>query len=252
MKQFLLMAVAILSVTLSYAQVTVPVKKTNIAPPDKKIAVALNTVTVKLDDFVEELCPKQLLRGDREFNGNGPKVKCEVKIKISSDSTKLIADFYLWAQETQSDWSTGEGRWSRLVYEAPYGTKINRILSDAASRTQFISPKAGAQILVPGADVAKVMYTFFDYTDVKSAVLKAYGYGPEDKSILSKIVKVGLDHGNTIVQVPPVDGTLVKYFHIVGDTGGDDISDDDNCNDDTRISKIEFFPVKLELRRLPR
>jgi hypothetical protein len=161
-----------------------------------------------------------------------------------------MTDFYLWAQETKHDWSTTEGRWTKKIYDAPYGVKISKTLSATASRTQFISPRAGAQILVPGADVAQAMYTFFDNTDVKSAVLKAFGYGPEDKSILSKIVKVGIDHGTTIVQVPPVDGTLVKFFHIVGDTGGEDISNDDNCNDDTRIMKIEFFPLKLEFKKI--
>jgi hypothetical protein len=205
---------------------------------------------VRIENFEEWLCPSTLLRGDREFNGNGPKVKCEVKIRISSDSTAIMADFYLWAQETKHDWSTAEGRWTKKIYDAPYGVKISKILSATASRTQFISPRAGAQILVPGADVAQAMYTFFDNTDVKSAVLKAFGYEPEDKSILSKIVKVGIDHGNTIVQVPPVDGTLVKFFHIVGDTGGEDISNDDNCNDDTRIMKIEFFPLKLEFKKI--
>jgi hypothetical protein len=52
------------------------------------------------------------------------------------------------------------------------------------------------------------------------------------------------------VQLPSVDGALVKFFHIVGDTGGPDISDDNNCNDDTRIVKIEFFPAKVKLENI--
>jgi len=60
-------------------------------------------------------------------------------------------------------------------------------------------------------------------------------------------VRGTIDNGNTVVQVPSVDGALVKFFHIVGDTGGPDISDDNNCNDDTRIVKIEFFPAKIKL-----
>lgn len=77
--------------------------------------------------------------------------------------------------------------------------------------------------------------------------MKAFGYGPKDKSALSALVKGTLDNGNTVVQEPAVEGVLVKFFHIVGDTGGPDISDDDNCNDNTRIAKIEFFPAKIKL-----
>ena len=55
--------------------------------------------------------------------------------------------------------------------------------------------------------------------------------------------------GVEYMKVPATEGTLVRYFSIVGDTDGADISDDNNCHDDTRIYRIEFFPIKLELRR---
>ncbi len=38
---------------------------------------------------------------------------------------------------------------------------------------------------------------------------------------------------------------MVKDFHIGGDTGGDDISDNNNYNEDTRIVIIEFSPVTV-------
>ncbi|MBI3719135.1 MAG: hypothetical protein HY252_11150 [Sphingobacteriales bacterium] len=202
--------------------------------------------TINLEDINEWLVP-HLTRGDREFDGHGPRIKSEVKLRIGDGGTKLYADVTFWAQETVSDWSTAEGSWSKLVYEAPYGKKITEILSDKASRTQFISPPGGFQVLVPGADLAKALNTFFDATDVQPAVMKAFGAKPEDRGVLQGLVKGILDHGNTVVRVPPVEGTLVKFFHIVGDTGGPDISDDDNGNDDTRIVKIEFFPVKVKM-----
>jgi microsomal dipeptidase-like Zn-dependent dipeptidase len=43
-------------------------------------------------------------------------------------------------------------------------------------------------------------------------------------------------------------GNLVRTFEIVGDTGGPDISDDDNCNDDTRI-RVVFNRMQVELAR---
>lgn len=249
MKHFLF-SILLVAVFTAKAQVNPAIKnQTKPITNQSQIQAALMVQTVKLEDYTEWLCPKNLMRGDREFNGNGPKVKCEVKIRISSDGSSLLADFYLWAQETVHDWSTTEGRWTKKIYDAPYGMKINKILSATASRTQFISPKAGMQIFVPGADVAQAMYTFLDNTDIKSIVLKEHGIDPKDRPGVSNLVKHWIDDGNRIVRVPAVDGTLVKFFHIVGDTGGDDISTDDNCNDDTRIVKIEFFPAKLEFRK---
>ncbi len=219
-----------------------------VSPNELKPATENNIgTTINLEDINEWLCPNKLVRGDREFDGHGPKVKCEVKLRIGPRGASLLADISFSAIETVHDWSTTEGKWTKTVYEAPSGKKITAILSDKASRTQFISPPGGFQFLAPGADVARVLYTFLDNTDVKSAVLKAFGYGPEDKSALSALVKGTIDNGNTVVQVPPTEGTLVKFFHIVGDTGGPDISDDTNCNDDTRIVKLEFFPVKVKM-----
>jgi hypothetical protein len=39
----------------------------------------------------------------------------------------------------------------------------------------------------------------------------------------------------------------VAVFAIVGDTGGPDISTDDNPKDDTRIERIEFARVRLNM-----
>jgi len=245
MKNSIFLILFIHSILLQ-AQVNKNVAK-KINQPDK-LRSALSTVSIQPDVLEEWLCPEKLLRGDREFGGNGPKIKCEAKLKINRDSTALEVEFYLWAQETVQDWSTTEGKWIRKIYDAPYGKKINKIISDKASRTQFISPKAGFQIIAPGADVAQALYGFLDHTDIKSAVLKEFGVKPGDKSALSNLVKHYVDKGNQVVKVPPVEGTLVKFFYIVGDTGGDDISTDSNCNDDTRIHKIEFFPIRIELR----
>lgn len=234
-----------------FAQQTGTPKTVRIPIKNQNIAEAMST-TVKAEDITEELCPFRLLRGDREFDGNGPKIKCEVKVSLNRDSTEIWADIYFWAQETKANWSTTEGNWRKKIYDAPYGKSIVRINSDRASRTQFISPRAGAQIFAPGQDVAQAAYAFFDFTDIRSAVLQLHGIKNEDKSALSTLIKATVDHGNTVVQVPPVEGGLVKFFHIVGDTGGPDISEDDNCNDDTRIVKIEFWPMKIQFKNTGR
>lgn len=219
------------------------------APIKVKPGVLNTTKTIEVEDMTEWLCPTAVLRGDREFDGHGPRIKSEVTLRIGEDQTSLWADIYFWAQETVHDFSTTEGTWTRQVYQAPYGQKIVKIKSDKASRTDFISKPAGFQFLVPGKDVSHAMKSFFDGQLISQAVLAAHGL-PIDPNMLTGRQVASLvslySQGNTVMQVPATDGTLVKYFHIVGDTGGPDISTDSNCNDDTRIVKLEFFPVELE------
>lgn len=206
--------------------------------------------TIRLEDMNEWLCPKAVLRGDREFDGHGPRIKCNVNLRIGDGGTALYADIYFWAKETVHDWSETERRWSKKVYEAPISKRITQIVSDRASRTQFISPAAGFQFLVPGSDVASTVNNFLDGVGgtITSTLLASYGINPNDFMTFSRLITGAVNNGNTIVRVPSVEGTLVKFFHIVGDTGGPDISDDDNCNDDTRIVKLEFNQVQVIMR----
>lgn len=211
-----------------------------VTPPSTK-----KETTIKLEDITEWLCPQTLVRGDREFDGHGPRVKCNVTLGLQNNGTEIWAKIYFEAKETVPDWSTTTATWNVKVYSTPYGKKIQKISSDVFSRTDFISPPAGAQFLIPGSDLKKGMDVFFDGQVISSAVLAAHGL-PFDATpaIAAGLVKTYLS-GNTVIRTPALEGRAVKYFHIVGDTGGDDISNDDNCNDDTRIEKIEFFPVEV-------
>lgn len=236
----------------SYSQKKLSPNVVVVAPPTKQ-------ATIKLEDINEWLCPKALLRGDREFDGNGPKIKCEVEIRLSSNGREIWADIKFWAQETVHDWSTTQGTWTRKVYDAPYGKAISKIVSNTASRTEFVSQPAGFQFLVPGADVHSGINKFFEGHAIPFDVLKAHGVVPKEVvdahgaplkltgEVINNLVS-SYFKGNTVYKVPSLDGALVKFFHIVGDTGGNDISDDDNCNDDTRIEKIEFFPLTVEFK----
>jgi Protein of unknown function (DUF3421)/Ricin-type beta-trefoil lectin domain-like len=216
-----------------------------------KLETAGNTSTsIILNNIDEWLCPSAVLRGDREFDGHGPRVKCEVTLKIGDAGRALYADIYFWAQETTSDWSTTERRWSKKVYDAPYGKTITAINSDKSSRTQFVSPAAGFELLAPGADVATAVNGFLDGVGgtITSAVLASFGIPPGDFQAVARLITGYINNGDTVVKLPALEGTLVRFFHIVGDTGGADISDDDNCNADTRIMKLEFNPVKVTMR----
>ena len=98
------------------------------------------------------------------------------------------------------------------------------------------------------------MKTFFDGSTIASAVLAAHGFpspATATKSAIGSLIS-GYYAGNTVVKVPATEAELVKFFHIVGDTGGEGISKDNKCNDDARIVKIEFFPVQVDVRKTGR
>jgi hypothetical protein len=57
---------------------------------------------------------------------------------------------------------------------------------------------------------------------------------------------IGPGGNPNLTTVPPVTGGLVRAFEIVGDTGGPDISNDDDCSDDTRM-RVVFNPIRLRL-----
>jgi hypothetical protein len=218
--------------------VKLPQQKTKPVLPAEKPDV------IQLEDITEWLCPQRLIRGDREFGGHGPKVKCDVKLVLKNNNTEIWAKINFEAKETTPDWSTTTATWDVKVYTTAYGKKIQKFASDIFSRTAFVSPAAGAQFLIPGSDLQNGLSTFFDGQMITSAILAAHGL-PFDATpaIAAQLVKSYVK-GNQIIQTPALEGGLVRFFHIVGDTGGDDISNDDNCNDDTRIEKIEFFPFK--------
>jgi hypothetical protein len=52
------------------------------------------------------------------------------------------------------------------------------------------------------------------------------------------------DSSNTVSITEPTN--FIRQMRIVGDTGGNDISTDDDCSDDTRIESISFFPIRIQ------
>ncbi|HMO34047.1 MAG TPA: hypothetical protein PKE07_13720 [Lacibacter sp.] len=199
------------------------------------------------------LCPIGNSKGDAEFDGNGPHIKCDVRIRIGRDSASLLADIYFWAQETKSDWSTTEGRWSRKIYTAPRGTKILKIVGDSYSFTELVCCKSKNDLFRIDRDTGVAVVRFMKGMPDRD-VLSKHGATrltapPINNFMLLNTIQFYATTGNnTCIRVPAKNGLLVKYFHFVGDTGGSDISNDDNCNDDTRIVNLEFFPIRLEVR----
>ena len=211
---------------------------------------------VTLNDITGALVPSRLLGGDREFGGNGPNIRSNVSLRIGDGGRALYADIYFHAKETKSDWSETEGRWTRKVWEAPAGQRIDRILSDRFSETRFTSKKAGFQILAPSEDWASIIAPVIEivklFTDANDEGAISIPGGDVGDRLPCRTVErcaemfesglLAISGDNHVHVKPSTRGNLVSSFAIVGDTGGDDISDDNNPKDDTRIVGIGLIP----------
>ncbi len=213
-------------------------------------------VEIELTDIETALVPTRVLRGDREFGGNGPLINCRVRLKVSPNRRHIIALVYFHAKETKSDWSTTEARWERTVFTAPPGKRIARIAGQADSWVSFLSKKAGFQILGPGEDFKALALALGRIVAKVLDAEKAVSGRPKDSQAVRKARNflgaldrgvAGLNfQGNYVHIVRPAEGGPVSIFAIVGDTGGDDISDDNNPKDDTRIQAIKFNKIRVQ------
>lgn len=226
--------------------------------PTPALALAPTSAQIELTDIETPLVPTRLVRGDREFGGNGPNVLSRVRLEVSRDRRSIVAKIYFKASETKSDWSTTEANWSRTVFRAPGGKRIDRILGRTSSEVRFTSRSAGFQILGPGDDfksfvkeLEKIVNAVLDAERALSDRSSDTREVRDARRVLSQVesATAGLNfQGNHVHTVHPrVDGP-VNLFAIVGDTGGDDISKDSNPKDDTRIQAIKFNPIRVQYR----
>lgn len=68
-----------------------------------------------------------LVSGDREFDGHGPHIL--VKVNLTKSDYEIDCTVYMYAQETQSNWSTAYGSQTTPIYNAPSGYYIQDILN---------------------------------------------------------------------------------------------------------------------------
>lgn len=155
---------------------------------------------------ITNLCPSNHTRGDREFNGNGPLIDLIITLSIQNNGAEIWANINFKATETKSDWSTVEGIWDFRVFTSPDGRRIKDILNDKVTVfNQVLHTGVGPQLIFNNN---KTNQNYIDSLD---------------KGVWSPVLNVRL----------------------VGDTGGDDISTDNNCDDDTRIEEINFRQISV-------
>ena len=214
-----------------------------------------STAEIHLTDITTPLVPNKLIAGDREFGGNGPNIVCRVQLKLTGDRQRIVAVVDFQARETKSDWSETRGNWTVNVFTAPAGKKIDHIIGPTTSEVRFISKQAGFQILGPGEDFVKFIHEVVKFSnrvlDAERLLTNLPVDTPEVRAArellkLAESASAGLHfEGNYVHTVhPKVDGP-VNLFSIVGDTGGPDISTDNDPKDDTRIQAIHFSPIRV-------
>ncbi len=221
-------------------------------------AFAPTTAEVELTDIETALVPKALLRGDREFGGNGPAIVSNVRLEVANGGRNIVAKIFFRAAETKSDWSTTEANWTRTVFTAPAGKTIDSIIGPTFSEVRFTSQAAGFQILGPGEDFKKFITELEKLVNMVLDAERTLSNRTTDtrevrdaRDFLGKLERgvAGLNfQGNHVHLVHPTTDGPVNLFAIVGDTGGDDISKDDDPKDDTRIQAIKFNRIQVRYK----
>lgn len=217
-------------------------------------AAPTHVTSVSLRNIDQQLVPHELVHGDREFGGNGPRIKASVTLSVTGDKRRILATVDFNARETKSDWSETRGSWTKTVYYAPRNKRIEGILGSSFSRVDFISKPAGFQLFGPTEDFRKFLGRFNQISQAMfffaNPAARADTPARREMKRLNDLVMRGLAYlpseGNHVHIVSPKSGP-VQAFAIVGDTGGPDISDDTNGKDDTRINGIKFNHIKLRL-----
>jgi len=210
-KTFPLQAVAMLT-CLFIMLITTATAQVKVRPELLKSKAGVlkpDTVVRVMPATIGPYCPKKLLGGDREFDGHGPEIWAWIKLTIVSKKY-IDAELYMHARETTHDWSETEGTWKKRLYTAPAGYEINEILTGKYSEVHYIS-RPGVKSFSP------------------AGLTQAIG-------------------GARGTDVPFKDDGLVSRWNIVGDTGGGDISDDDNPHDDTQVA-VQLNVMRLKLKR---
>ena len=147
-----------------------------------------------------ELCPYNLVRGDREFGG-GPLITSQ-------------ANLYAY----------GNALWAWVTFRAEE-TKADRSTVSLSTSGQWVYIRS-----IDCSSIARINTSTFSYTQYRGG--NAGG-------------EFGGCHDGHIENHRPTTGTLVDWFQIIGDTGGDDISSDSNCDCDAKIENILFRPISV-------
>jgi hypothetical protein len=179
-----------------------------------------------------------------------------VKLRVAKKGRAIVAVIDFKAKETKPDWSETRGTWIRTVFRQPTGPKIDEILDPTVSTVHFKSKPAGFQLFGPMSDFLVFLDRLAEIAKAVTLFVNPLGaptgfVGTPMQKKLYKTTRKGLaalEFGGNHVHVRAPNKGPVSVFAIVGDTGGPDISHDNNPKDDTRIQAIKFRPIKVRFK----
>jgi hypothetical protein len=99
-------------------------------------------------------------RGDQDFKGQGPQVVCRVELSVVSYNTQVLAEIYMKAEQTNSDWTTAEGTDSYILYTAPAGKEIKQILCPAYDQIAYLDSNINQDVFERGIGGPVLRYKF--------------------------------------------------------------------------------------------
>lgn len=106
-------------------------------------------------DPVEYIPPHT--RGDREFDGNGPRIQCTVQAYLRNGN-EIWARVQMRARETKSDWTTAEGTETFRIYT--HDKPIKEILSDDSSEVYYEDHDHSEDVLSMGGGELVKQFVF--------------------------------------------------------------------------------------------
>jgi hypothetical protein len=93
--------------------------------------------------------------GDKDFFGNGPKVKASVTLRVSDDSKQLIARLFMSAMETKSDWSRCEGTADFSIFSCRAGQTIAELHGETHHEVNYTDTDWEEDFVIDGVGERK-------------------------------------------------------------------------------------------------
>lgn len=82
--------------------------------------------------------PPHTGRGDKDFDGNGPRVSVSVKLLKAEDGSHVDAEIFMEAVETKKDWTTVSGSVTQRIYTPDPGWKVEQITGVLEDSDEYV------------------------------------------------------------------------------------------------------------------
>ena len=110
------------------------------------------------------------VKGDREFDGNGPNVNVAVELKNLGSRVEAVIS--MSARETKDDWTSAIGSQRSTIYTPDPGWRVEQIIGDVEDRFNYTDSNQNHDIFQRGSGGPVSSYDFVGDTDGDEAGLR--------------------------------------------------------------------------------